>query len=1347
MKRYFLFYFLTFSQLFSQKPTLFPDAIWLQDVHYAGTIYGGIPAGVMTNVQAHLNGIEYMFHLKSDVAKAKPLIDYVHAQGKKYWVNLDGTVIEGNEKAIVDDGQGITDTLFGAIITLQGNRRTLGKSLIRSINRWEWRNFLISCIKRAIEAGADGSQHDGAGLISYESFDDEDVEAFKNYVITKSISTGDWSYSTSTFKQYLLSKGKTDDDVLNTDNDTQNLKNLINYWKEFKEYRTKLSWQALKDSCNNYATSKNKKYTIALNAAGAFGEPEGVVYTVNDYAIGEFFGWGNLFPYTGTLTVKNKIFEAIGKRFVNWSGPTLEDIPLANPYDRYPEAIEKESWMHLAAQLYASGGLSQLTFPAYNTYPVYNFAQKNREILNSVSSAGEIGVVMSQSQTLKDSRGLYGLLLVLQDINRSFKTIWFKSNKQGINDDLTLSDLTKYKVIFLPEVFYLTNNQRTLLLSYINTGGIVVAVRGNVEYSGNYDENENTQINATWSSLANVNATSIKIYGSGKFISIAHNINESNGYPPPSYGLAYTNFKRSTNSSDATVANKIRDTVSKWIDYALPLKDVVSSNLPLTIRVFRYQDTLTNNFVYHFLNDSVVTPSREAINVGPLTFELAVTHSAYSKTLAMTFYTIDNPDGVKLGNNFAVNQTTGRIGPFTLPAFKRWGFVQITESNSANPPKIEIAKLKINDNYSFKRLKSGSSANITWDVVTGIQNKYEIEVWTNIERNGTPIINFKDVLEESIKNKKPFNNFSNAKRVFHILNSSSSNSHFINANLLNDSTVYLVRIRAFTSTNDTSNWTENFMYRNAPPRSPILPSIYTQHQALWYYSWNGALYAPADTAARLIYSIQKGGDHRGQYGGDWELDTILYFINLYTDSTTSKKGDTTKAKYKIGSEIVAKLGPFKSKTNLDDLQDTLSFYLTQYENFGIYFRPIASDLIDSSKEGQWFGYYLDSKNDPPNPFTLVEPTNNIYTTNPQPFTFKWINKSDPDPFNKVGYNISKIEIYFDSVSTFNSVGLKKYSKNREGLNFEKDTIGIQLPPNFFQVENLLQYKKIYWKIKMYDFDRDIAEGGGNGVLSTESSNYYLINIGTGVTFTITASATSGGTITPNGNVSVNSGSNQTFAFTPNIGFKIDSVIVDGTNAGNVTSYTFTNVTVAHLIKVYFSVLKFTISVTAGSNGTISPSGNLNVNYGDSARFIFTPNSGHKIDSVIVNNVSVGQVSFYTFKNITTNQSLKVVFAKTTWVGGLTNMPTDFILMQNYPNPFNPTTEITFGLPNNSKIRLEVFNLLGQNVETLIDGEKSAGYHSVKFTSKIESGIFVYRLSSTDKQNKQISITKKMILMK
>ena len=347
----------------------------------------------------------------------------------------------------------------------------------------------------------------------------------------------------------------------------------------------------------------------------------------------------------------------------------------------------------------------------------------------------------------------------------------------------------------------------------------------------------------------------------------------------------------------------------------------------------------------------------------------------------------------------------------------------------------------------------------------------------------------------------------------------------------------------------------------------------------------------------------------------------------------------------------------------------------------------------------------------------------------------------------MGYNISKIEIYFDSVSTFNSVGLKKYSKNREGLNFEKDTIGIQLPPNFFQVENLLQYKKIYWKIKMYDFDRDIAEGGGNGVLSTESSNYYLINIGTGVTFTITASATSGGTITPNGNVSVNSGSNQTFAFTPNIGFKIDSVIVDGTNAGNVTSYTFTNVTVAHLIKVYFSVLKFTISVTAGSNGTISPSGNLNVNYGDSARFIFTPNSGHKIDSVIVNNVSVGQVSFYTFKNITTNQSLKVVFAKTTWVGDLTNMPTDFILMQNYPNPFNPTTEITFGLPNNSKIRLEVFNLLGQNVETLIDGEKSAGYHSVKFTSKIESGIFVYRLSSTDKQNKQISITKKMILMK
>lgn len=75
-------------------------------------------------------------------------------------------------------------------------------------------------------------------------------------------------------------------------------------------------------------------------------------------------------------------------------------------------------------------------------------------------------------------------------------------------------------------------------------------------------------------------------------------------------------------------------------------------------------------------------------------------------------------------------------------------------------------------------------------------------------------------------------------------------------------------------------------------------------------------------------------------------------------------------------------------------------------------------------------------------------------------------------------------------------------------------------------------------------------------------------------------------------------------------------------------------------------------------------------------------------------------------------------------------PGQFELSQNYPNPFNPSTNISFTLPNNGHIKLEVFNLLGQKVATIIDAPRSAGNHAIKFdASKLSSGIYLYRLST------------------
>jgi hypothetical protein len=90
-----------------------------------------------------------------------------------------------------------------------------------------------------------------------------------------------------------------------------------------------------------------------------------------------------------------------------------------------------------------------------------------------------------------------------------------------------------------------------------------------------------------------------------------------------------------------------------------------------------------------------------------------------------------------------------------------------------------------------------------------------------------------------------------------------------------------------------------------------------------------------------------------------------------------------------------------------------------------------------------------------------------------------------------------------------------------------------------------------------------------------------------------------------------------------------------------------------------------------------------------------------------------------------------------------NLPTKFGLDQNYPNPFNPSTEIRFALPQDSRVSLKVYNSLGQEVQTLIDGETPAGYHTARFDAgRIASGVYFYRLQAGN-----FIETRKMMLVK
>ena len=82
----------------------------------------------------------------------------------------------------------------------------------------------------------------------------------------------------------------------------------------------------------------------------------------------------------------------------------------------------------------------------------------------------------------------------------------------------------------------------------------------------------------------------------------------------------------------------------------------------------------------------------------------------------------------------------------------------------------------------------------------------------------------------------------------------------------------------------------------------------------------------------------------------------------------------------------------------------------------------------------------------------------------------------------------------------------------------------------------------------------------------------------------------------------------------------------------------------------------------------------------------------------------------------------------------TALPTDFVLGPNYPNPFNPSTIIPYQLPTATHVRLEVFNLLGQRIATLVDGARAAGVHTAQWHATdaagqaVAAGVYIYRMT-------------------
>lgn len=211
-------------------------------------------------------------------------------------------------------------------------------------------------------------------------------------------------------------------------------------------------------------------------------------------------------------------------------------------------------------------------------------------------------------------------------------------------------------------------------------------------------------------------------------------------------------------------------------------------------------------------------------------------------------------------------------------------------------------------------------------------------------------------------------------------------------------------------------------------------------------------------------------------------------------------------------------------------------------------------------------------------------------------------------------------------------------------------------------------------------------------------------------YSITATAGANGTITPEGETEVSYNGSQRYNIQPEEGYVIAGVTIDGEERGAMASYTFTNVTSDHTISATFAKSRYEITATAGTGGSVTPSGTQTFEYGDSQVYTATPDAGYMISTVTidgtVNNVYASTWS-HTFADINANHMVYVSFTMNTYTITVTQPANGYITpgSQMVNQNATPTYYIT---PSNG---YEVENVIvdGNNVTFNVDPMGNADY--------------------------------------
>jgi hypothetical protein len=217
---------------------------------------------------------------------------------------------------------------------------------------------------------------------------------------------------------------------------------------------------------------------------------------------------------------------------------------------------------------------------------------------------------------------------------------------------------------------------------------------------------------------------------------------------------------------------------------------------------------------------------------------------------------------------------------------------------------------------------------------------------------------------------------------------------------------------------------------------------------------------------------------------------------------------------------------------------------------------------------------------------------------------------------------AEVNLAWDPSPDASVIGYKVYYGDASGqYQWVKDARA-----NFsYTVTGLSEPEPYYFAVTAYS---DSEESG----YSKELACYFIVG-----------AASANGQIKPVGVNVYSGGSSQTFSILPDNGYKISQVLIDGASAGPISQYTFHDLNACHTITANFAPINYVIDTQVQGNGSISPSGPVDVSPGANQAFTISPAANYQISDVYVDGVSVGAIPNYTFKNIITNHTIKATF--------------------------------------------------------------------------------------------------------